>query len=202
MQQNIINALTLISESLELVKRSLREKQHILDILDKHPEVQAMKTNALIKSGLDEESISQKREIVIQNLTDTGSESKILALIKNMLDEKEIELQRKNLFRDLQNKRTSTMNRKQLQSLIANHNNMVVNNHSLAIDGTPIHMIETTMISTMNKFCKIYNLNGLSEAEMIFDAKNDFQNIRFVENVIEELGFRIKKETINTCETM
>ena len=180
------------------MERSLREKQHVLDILDKYPEVQAMKANVLIKSGLDEESISKKREIVTQNLTDTGSESKKLALIKNMLDEKEIELQRKNLFRDLRNKRTVTTNRKHLQSLVANHNKMVVNN-SLAIDGTPIHMIETTMIST---FCKIYNLNGFSEAEMIFDAKNDFQNIRFVENVIEELGFRIKKETINTCETM
>ena len=195
----MINTLTLISESLELVERSLREKQNILDILDKYPEVQAMKTNALIKSGLDEESISKKREIVTQNLTDTGSESKKLALIKNMLDEKEIELQRKNLFRDLRNKRTVTTNRKHLQSLTANHNNMVVNNHSLAIDSTPIHMIETTMIST---FCKIYNLNGFSEAVLIFDAKNDFKNIRFVENVIEELGFRIKKETINTCETM
>ena len=181
------------------MERSLREKQHVLDILDKYPEVQAMKTNALIKSGLDEESISKKREIVIQNLTDTGSESKKLALIKSMLDEKEIELQRKNLFCDLGSKRTLTMNRKQLQSLTANDNNMVVNNHSLAIHGTPIHMIETTMIST---FCKVYNLNYFSEAEMIFDAKNDFQNIRFVENVIEELGFRIKKETINTCETM
>ena len=184
------------------MKRSLKEKQHILDILNKHPEVQEMKTNALIKSCLDEESIAKKREMVIQKLTDKGEESQNLTLIRNMLDEKAIELKRKNLIRDLLNKRTVTMNRKHLESINNTNNSMVVNNHSLAIDGTPIYMIETTMVNTVNSFCKIYNLNGFSEAEMIFDAKNDFQNIRFVENVIEELGFRIKKETINTCETM
>ena len=184
------------------MKRSLKEKQVLIDILDKHPEVQEMKTNALIKSGLDEESIVKKREIVIQNLTDKGTESKKWALIKNMLDKKEIELQRKNLFQDLQNKRILTMNRKHLQSLTANHNNMIVTNLSLAIDGTPIDMFETTMISTINDFCKIYNMNALSEAEMILDAKNDFKNITFVENVLDELGYRIRRQTIDTCATL
>ena len=160
-----------------------------------------MKTNALIKSCLDEESIAKKRKIVIQNLTDKGEESQNLTLIRNMLDEKAIELKRENLIRDLLNKRTVTMNRKQLES-INKGNIMVVNNHSLAIDGTPIYMIETTMVSTVNDFCKVYNLNALSEEQMIFDAKNDFENIRFVENIIEELGFRIRKQTINTCETL
>ena len=65
-----------------------------------------MKTNALIKSCLDEESIAKKREIVIQKLTDKGEESQNLTLIRNMLDEKEIELKRENLIRDLLNKRT------------------------------------------------------------------------------------------------
>ena len=184
------------------MKRSLREKQHILDILNKHPEVQEMKTNALIKSCLDEESIAKKRKIVIQNLTDKGEESQNLTLIRNMLDEKAIELKRENLIRDLLHKRTVTMNRKHLESLNNSNNIMVVNNHSLAIDGAPIYMIETTMVSTMNYFCKIYNLNALSEEQMIFDAKNDFENIRFVEDVIEELSFRIRKQTINTCETL
>ena len=135
------------------------------DILDEYLEIQQMKTKALIKHGLDEKSVNEKKE---------------------------------NLFWNLRRKRVTMLNLQHLQSL--------KNAHALAIEGTPIHEMESLLdcskIQVKHFVRKIQEMNKMSVEELVSKGKNNFENNEVVENVLDELHFRLRKSRANACETM